>query len=162
MVHPADELGPGLIRADDAPGREHAEQARDPDLAAVSVDSDLGELGTEGVPGVVGQRVDIRRDGSLRGEPARRHGPVAGSDLLTQRPAGLHHRPTPRRGAHRAAGDHRGRQYAVADTQVDSRLRHAESLGRDRQQGGPRTGPDVHRRDRYLVPVRAGDPHPCL
>jgi hypothetical protein len=48
--HPADELGARGHGVDDAPDGEHTKHPRDADLAGVSVDSNLGELGAKGMP----------------------------------------------------------------------------------------------------------------
>jgi hypothetical protein len=83
QAHSADDLAPRGERVDDPAGREDAEHAAHPYLAAGGIHGDLGELGPVGVPfllfplgegddggGGVGPYGDaLRRDGHAEGEP---------------------------------------------------------------------------------------------
>ena len=131
--HAADELGARGLRVDDAADREHAEHAREPDLAAVGVDADLDELGAEGVARELGLRLDL----------------VAGVDghlaLALRRAAPR--RPARRRCPTRRCPSSRRRrgvaEVGVADLEPHVLGVDAERVGGDLGQDGARAGADV-------------------
>ena len=106
-------------RVDDAPGGEHAEHARDADLAGVGVDAHLGELRAEGVAREARASAPVTSVGRCR----RGH-LAAAAELLAQRAAGRDDADAPRGGA-RSSRRRRGArgQRAVAD--LDARRARA-------------------------------------
>ena len=115
------------------PDREHAEHARDADLAAVGVDPHLDELRAERVAGELVLGLDL----------------VAGVDrdlalaLLEQGLARAHDGGAPRGGAHRAAGDGRDAEVGVADLEPHVLGVDAERVGGDLGEHGAGAGADV-------------------
>jgi hypothetical protein len=147
MVIPPMNWERAVTGVDDAPDGEHTEHPRDVDLAGVSVDSNLGELGAKGMP-----RPSIIIDlGRLSLGLCPR--PRVSAVLIAERLGGRDDGCTPADRAERTSGVSGVRQVWVTDFHSHALRRATQRLGRDLRQDGPTSGCDLSRR--YLDCVGA-------